>query len=158
MPPPTYISIHGHTCLYSPYDNFWFIWQRDLMYQQSAQIFFISTSLLGLLAKIKCCTSAFQVPLILQALMAIPSSQLICDLVSESSWLSPGPVLGRHPHGSVFVHGAPMVRSSYSHFNRTHRQFKDGDRDQCTRRTASVSGSKVRGFFKANLEGLSLPE
>lgn len=62
---------------------------------------------------------------------------------AERLWLSPGPVLGGHPHGRLLLHGFAVVRSSHSHFHRPHRLSEDGERVQRSWRAATVSWCAV---------------
>lgn len=64
---------------------------------------------------------------------------------AEGRWLPSGPVLGRHPHGSVLFHRATLVRGCHGHLHRPHRQPQDGDGDQRPWGTAPVSGGQVGG-------------
>ena len=53
----------------------------------------------------------------------------VLPLAAERSWISPGSLLGGHPHGGVLLHGPSVVCGCYCHLHRSHRQFEDGDRD-----------------------------
>lgn len=63
---------------------------------------------------------------------------------SERGRVSPGPVLGGHPHNGLLLHGAAVVRGCYSHLHRSHRLSENGDGDVRSWRTAQISGCQVR--------------
>lgn len=73
----------------------------------------------------------------------------------ERCRLSPGPLLGGHPHDDLLFHGPPVVRGRHRHLHRPHRLAENGDADvgagraaQIPRRQASHRSTSLDfGFF-----------